>query len=67
MPGDYTLSVRVDSSLKIQAEQVLSDVGLTLSDAVTMFLKQIVRGKPVLLSLSLHSNMLIFLKRRWNA
>lgn len=60
MPGDYNLSVRVDSALKTQAEQVLSDVGLTLSGAFTMFLKQIVREQSVPLSLSLNSNNAIY-------
>lgn len=60
MPGDYNLSVRVDSSLKTQAEEVLSDVGLTLSGAFTMFLKQIVREQSVPLSLSLNSSNALY-------
>ena len=60
MPGDYNLSVRVDSSLKVQAEEVLSDVGLTLSGAFTMFLKQIVREQSVPLSLSLSSSNALY-------
>lgn len=60
MPGDYNLSVRVDSALKAQAEEVLSDVGLTLSGAFTMFLKQIVREQSVPLSLSLNSSNAVY-------
>ncbi len=60
MPGDYNLSVRVDSALKTQAEEVLSDVGLTLSGAFTMFLKQIVREQSVPLSLSLNSSNAVY-------
>ena len=60
MPGDYNLSVRVDSSLKVQAEEVLSSVGLTLSGAFTMFLKQIVREQSVPLSLSLNSSNALY-------
>ena len=60
MPGDYNLSVRVDSSLKTQAEEVLSDLGLTLSGAFTMFLKQIVREQSVPLSLSLNSSNAVY-------
>ena len=60
MPGDYNLSVRVDSALKTQAEEVLSDVGLTLSGAITMFLKQIVREQSVPLSLSLNSSNAVY-------
>lgn len=54
MPGDTNFSMRVDSALKSQAEEVLSELGLTMSGAVTMFLKQIVREQAVPLSLSLH-------------
>lgn len=60
MPGDYNLSVRVDSALKTQAEEVLSGLGLTLSGAFTMFLKQIVREQSVPLSLSLNSSNAVY-------
>ena len=39
MPGDYNLSLRVDSELKAQAEEVLSGVGMTMSGVFTMLLK----------------------------
>ena len=55
MPGDTNFSMRVDSTLKAQAEDVLSELGLTMSGAVTMFLRQIVREQAVPLSLSLRS------------
>ncbi len=60
MPGDLNLSMRVDSTLKAQAEEILSDVGLTMSGAFTMFLKQIVRERSVPLSLSLHSSNALY-------
>lgn len=60
MPGDYNLSMRVDSTLKAQAEEVLSNVGLTMAGAFTMFLKQIVREKSVPLSLSLDSSNAVY-------
>lgn len=56
MPGDYNLSMRVDSALKTQAEEVLSQFGMTMTGAFTMFLKQIVREQSVPLTLSLHSS-----------
>lgn len=37
------LNIRVDDNLKKQAEIVLSDLGMTLSTATTIFLKQVVR------------------------
>lgn len=37
------LNIRVDDNLKKQAETIFSDLGITLSAATTMFLKQVVR------------------------
>lgn len=53
MPSDTNISMRMDSTLKSQAEEVLSELGMTMSGAFTMFLKQIVREQAVPLNLSL--------------
>ena len=37
------LNIRVDDTLKQQAELIFSDLGITLSAATTIFLKQVVR------------------------
>ena len=37
------LNIRVDDALKKQAEMIFSDLGINLSAATTMFLKQVVR------------------------
>jgi DNA-damage-inducible protein J len=37
------LNIRVDDTLKKQAENVFSELGLNLSTATTIFLKQVVR------------------------
>ncbi len=37
------LNIRVDDSLKKQAEMVFSELGISMSAATTMFLKQVVR------------------------
>lgn len=37
------LNIRVDDTLKKQAETVFTDLGISLSTATTMFLKQVVR------------------------
>lgn len=37
------LNIRVDDNLKKQAEMVFSELGLSLSTATTIFLKQVVR------------------------
>jgi DNA-damage-inducible protein J len=48
MPKDATINARVDKRLKAKAEKVLSEVGITTSDAITMMLHQIVlrQGLP---------------------
>lgn len=37
------LNIRVDDSLKQQAETILNDIGMSLSTATTVFLKQVIR------------------------
>lgn len=37
------LNIRVDDTLKKQAEDIFSELGLSLSAATTIFLKQVVR------------------------
>ena len=60
MPGDSNWSTRLDSTLKMQAEEILTGVGLTMSGVFTMLLKQIVREKSVPLSLSLDSSNAVY-------
>jgi DNA-damage-inducible protein J len=38
-----TLNIRVDDTVKQQAEAVFAELGLSLSTAVTVFLKQAIR------------------------
>ena len=47
------MCIRIDSNLKKQAEDVLSQLGMTMSGTINMFLTQIVREKAVPLNLSL--------------
>jgi len=48
MPKTATLTIRLDPALKKQSEQVLNEIGLTPSQAITLFYKQIKfqRGLP---------------------
>jgi len=48
MPKTAYINARVDKNLKAKAEKVLSRVGISTTDAVTMLLHQIVlrRGLP---------------------
>ena len=45
MPKEAYINVRVDKTLKARAEKVLSRVGISTTDAVTMLLHQIVLRK----------------------
>ena len=41
------VTIRIDESLRDEAENLFGDFGLTLSAAVTMFLKQAVREQRI--------------------
>ena len=51
--SSVNMCIRIDSNLKKQAEEVLSQLGMTMSGTINMFLTQIVREKAVPLNLSL--------------
>ena len=44
------INIQVDSTLKKEATMVLTDLGLSMSSAITLFLKQVVKknGIPML-------------------
>ena len=52
MPS-VNMCIRIDSNLKKKAEDVLSQLGMTMSGTINMFLTQVVREKAVPLNLSL--------------
>ena len=41
------LNIRVDDTLKKEAETIFTDLGISLSAATTMFLKQVVRCNAI--------------------
>ena len=47
MSADSTITIRIDSDLKKQAETVCSDIGLTLSAAITIFTKRLVKERGI--------------------
>ena len=53
MPKTAVITVRIEPELKKEAEEVISQVGLTMSQAMTLYLRQIVfrRGIPFELKL----------------
>ena len=41
------LNVRIDADLKKQSEDIFNELGLTMSTAITVFLRQTVRSKGI--------------------
>lgn len=60
MMASINMSIRTDSELKAQAENVLSQLGMNMNGTINMFLQQIVRDKAVPLSLSLNSEQAVY-------
>ena len=58
--ASINVSIRMDAELKEQAEQVLSQLGMTLNGTINMFLRQIVRDQAVPLSLSLSTEKTVY-------
>ena len=52
------INVRVDPELKDQAAEILHELGITESSAITMFYKQIILNKGLPFSLTLPSSIL---------
>ncbi len=53
MAKNISINIRVDENVRAEAEAILDQLGLTVSGAINMFLKQVVREKAVPLSLEL--------------
>jgi len=47
MQNTANINVRVDSRLKSQAEEIFNELGLNLSSAVTVFLRNAVRNRGI--------------------
>ena len=58
--ASINVSSRMDSDLKEQTEQILSQLGMNLNGTINMFLRQIVRDRAVPLSLSLSSEQSLY-------
>ena len=58
--SSINMSIRTDSELKAQAELVLSQLGMNMTGAINMFLRQIVRDRAIPLSLSLSSEQSLY-------
>ena len=53
MMASINMSIRTDPELKAKAEEILSQLGMSMNGTINMFLHQIVRDRAVPLSLSL--------------
>ena len=42
-----TLNIRIDADLKKQSEEIFNELGLNMSTALTVFLRQTVRSKGI--------------------
>lgn len=42
-----TTTIRIDDALKRDCEAILGDIGLTMSGAVTLFLRQVVKQRAI--------------------
>jgi len=51
------LSMRIDKALKEQAEAFLEDLGMPLSTAVSVFLRQVVRQRRIPFELALDDDL----------
>lgn len=58
--ASINMSIRTDSELKAQAEQILNQLGMNMTGTINMFLQQIVRDRAVPLSLSLSSEQSLY-------
>ena len=58
--ASINMSIRTDSELKYQAEQILNKLGMNMNGTINMFLQQIVREKAVPLNLSLSREQAIY-------
>ena len=56
MSDTTNLSIRIDRSLKNEAEHVFNDMGMNLTTAITIFVKQAVREKKIPFEITLDTN-----------
>ena len=52
-----SMNIRTDTEIKKQAEELFSELGLNMTTAVNMFLRQVVRNQAIPLELSLKPNV----------
>lgn len=56
MAATTNLSIRIDKELKEQADQVFSEMGMSLTTAINVFVRQTVRQRKIPFEISLDGN-----------
>jgi DNA-damage-inducible protein J len=56
MADTTNLSIRIDRGLKDEADNLFNDMGMNLTTAITIFIKQAVRQKKIPFEIALDSN-----------
>jgi len=56
MSDTTNLSIRIDRGLKDEADQVFNEMGMNLTTAITIFVRQSVRQKKIPFEIALDSN-----------
>ena len=56
MPDTTNLSIRIDRSLKDEADQMFNEMGMNLTTAITIFIRQAVRQKKIPFEIALDAS-----------
>jgi len=56
MSKTTNLSIRIDRGLKDEADQVFNDMGMNLTTAITIFVRQVVRQKKIPFEIALETD-----------
>ena len=61
-----TTTLRIDDTLKRQCDEVLAELGLTMTNALTVFLKQVVRTRSIPFIIGADSQCAIDGRNAWS-
>jgi len=56
MPDTTNLSIRIDRNLKEEADQIFNELGMNLTTAITIFVRQSVRQKKIPFEIALNTD-----------
>ncbi|MET3616581.1 DNA-damage-inducible protein J [Peptoniphilus olsenii] len=58
--ANTTISVRIDNEVKEQADKLFSELGMNISSAVNVFLKQAIREQAIPFKISINDETRIY-------